>query len=315
MARRADPPARRAAPSALRSALRRALRRAVWPAVFLAPGFAVFLAFNTYPLVKALDISLRDWSVLPGAESPFVGFKHYSQALEDPVFWVALRNTALYAVVTVPGQMALGLLVALGLHQITRFRTLLRTLYYLPVVTSWVVVSLVFKFIFAGDAGLANVLLRDRLSVTSDYISWLAEPATALLVIVLLGTWKGIGWSMVIFLAGLEGVPRELLEAAAIDGAGRWSRFRHVTLPLLRPATLFVLVMLLIGGFNVFISVYLLTGGKPLHETETLLTYMYQQAFDFLEFSYGAAISYVLAAIVFALSLVQLRVLRRPALA
>lgn len=295
--------------------LRSALRRAFWPALFLAPGLAVFFAFNTYPLVKGLDISLRDWSVLPDAPSPFVGMKHYRQALEDPIFWVALRNTALYALVTVPGQIVLGLAVALGLHQVARFRTLLRTLYYLPVVTSWVVVSLIFKFIFAGDAGLANVVLRDRLGVVPDYVTWLAEPATALFVVMLLGIWKGIGWTMIIFLAGLQGIPRELLEAAAIDGAGPWQRFRHVTLPLLRPATLFVLVMLLIGAFNVFISVFLLTGGKPLHQTETLLTYMYHQAFDFLEFSYGAAISFVLAAIVFALSLVQLRVLRRPALA
>ena len=231
------------------------------------------------------------------------------------MFWIALRNTTLYALVTVPAQIVLGLLVALGLQQVTRLRTLLRTFYYLPVVTSWVVVSLIFKFIFAGDAGLANVVLRDRLGVIPEYVSWLTEPATALLVIMVLGSWKGIGWTMVIFLAGLEGVPRELLEAAAIDGAGRWRRFRHITLPLLRPATLFVLVMLLIGGFNVFISVYLLTGGKPLHETEVLLTYMYQQAFDFLEFSYGAAVSWLLAAIVFSFSLVQLRVLRRPALA
>jgi len=293
----------------------RALRRAVWPVLFIGPGLAVFLAFNTYPLLKALDISLRDWSVLPDVESPFVGAKHYAQALEDPVFWIALRNTTLYALVTVPAQIVLGLLVALGLQQVTRLRTLLRTFYYLPVVTSWVVVSLIFKFIFAGDAGLANVVLRDRLGVIPEYVSWLTEPATALLVIMVLGSWKGIGWTMVIFLAGLEGIPRELLEAAAIDGAGRWRRFRHITLPLLRPATLFVLVMLLIGGFNVFISVYLLTGGKPLHETEVLLTYMYQQAFDFLEFSYGAAVSWLLAAIVFSFSLVQLRVLRRPALA
>lgn len=283
--------------------------------LFLAPGLLVFFAFNTYPLLKAFEISVRDWSVLPDAPSPFVGAKHYAQAAGDPVFWVALRNTALYALVTVPGQIALGLLVALGLHQVSRLRTFLRTLYYLPVVTSWVVASLIFKFIFAGDAGLANVLLRDRLGIVPDYVTWLAEPATGLFVIMLLGIWKGIGWTMVIFLAGLQGIPQELLEAAAIDGAARWQRFRHVTLPLLRPAMLFVLVMLLIGAFNVFIGVYLLTGGKPLHQTEVLLTYMYTQAFDFLEFSYGASISWVLAAIVFALSLVQLRALRRPALA
>ena len=281
---------------------------------FLAPGLLIFLAFNTYPLLKAFDISVRDWSVAPDAPAPFVGAAHYAEAARDPVFWVALRNTTLYALVTVPAQLLFGLLLALGLNQIERLRVFLRTLYYLPVVTSWVVVSLVFKFIFAGDAGLANVVLHDRLGLTEGYISWLAEPATALFVLMLLGVWKGIGWTMVLYLAGLQSIPREISEAAAIDGAGRIGRLRHVTLPLLRPATLFLLVMLSIGAFNVFVSVYLMTGGKPLHQTETLLTYMYEQAFGFLEFSYGAAISFVLAAIVFTLSLVQLRSLRRPAL-
>jgi multiple sugar transport system permease protein len=130
--------------------------------------------------------------------------------------------------------------------------------------------------------------------------------------IALLGIWKGIGWSMVIFLAALQGVPRELKEAAAVDGANAWNRFRAVSLPAIRPVVAFVTVMLVIGGFNVFISVFLMTNGGPLDQTQVLLTYMYRQAFTFLDFGYGSAISFTLTLIVFVLSIVQLRLFRRP---
>jgi multiple sugar transport system permease protein len=141
-------------------------------------------------------------------------------------------------------------------------------------------------------------------------VNWLQQRWTAMAVLSLLGIWKGIGWSMIIFLAALQVVPRELHEAAAIDGAGPWGRFRHVSLPGIRRTVLFVAVMLVIGGFNVFISVFLITGGGPADETQVLLTYMYRQAFDFLDFGYGSALAFMLTIIVLALSGVQMRFFR-----
>jgi multiple sugar transport system permease protein len=138
-------------------------------------------------------------------------------------------------------------------------------------------------------------------------VRWMSEPKTAWIIIYALGIWKGMGWTMVIFLAALQGVPPELYEVAAIDGAGEWRQFRHVTLPLIRRTTLFILVALIIGGFQVFISVYLITGGGPVHRTEVVLSYMYERAFGRLRFGYGASLSYILAAIVVFVSFAQMR--------
>jgi multiple sugar transport system permease protein len=231
--------------------------------------------------------------------------------LRDPLSWVALRNTIIYAAGTVPTQIFVGLVVAILLDSIQRLRVFFRTLYYLPVITSWVVVSILFKYIFASDAGLANYVLHDVLHVLPGYVSWLQEVPTAMFVIALLGVWKGVGWSMLIFLAALQSIPKDMREAAAVDGAGPIISYTRVIIPMMGPVILFVLVLLTIGGFNAFISVYLITGGAPLHQTEVLLSYMYHQAFDFLDFGQGAAISNLLAILIVGLSLLQIRVLRR----
>lgn len=280
--------------------------------LFMLPGLLFFTTFMIYPLLKAFQMSLYQWSIMPGRPSQFVGLSNYTRAFEDPIFWIALRNTVLYTLVTVPGQMILAMLVALLLNYIGRGRVFFRTIYYLPVITSWVIVSLLFRYLFQSPGGLVNYLLTDVLHLMVEPVAWLRNPATAMVPIMTLGIWKGIGWSMVIFLAALQTIPGELYEAAAIDGAGRWQRFWDLTLPLMRPTVVFVLVMLVIGGFNVFISVYLITAGGPMKQTEVILSYMYHQAFDFLEFGYGAALSYMLAAIILVLSFLQIRFLRRP---
>lgn len=291
----------------------RARRSVLTPYLFILPGMLFFLVFMLYPLVDALYISFFDWKIMPGAISPFIGLDNYLRAFRDAVFWIALRNTVLYTAVTVPAQMALAMLVAVLLDALPRGRVLYRTLYYLPVITSWVVVSLLFKYLFdSGEAGLINYVLMYVVPVIQEPIPWLREPATGLTAIMVLGVWKGLGWSMIIFLAALQTIPTELYEAASIDGANFWRRFFRVTLPLMRPTIVFVLVMLVIGGFNVFLSVYLMTGGNPLHRTETILTYMYNQSFGFLEFGYGAALSYLLALIIFIISFVQIKFLRKP---
>ncbi len=296
-----------------RTSLRRLWRsEALTPYLFLAPGFALFVLVLLYPIARAFQMSLYEWNILPGAESLFVGLENYARALRDPVFWRGLVNSGFYMAVTVPAQIALGLLAAVLLDAKLPGRALFRVLFYLPVITSWVVVSLLFKYLFSPDAGLVNWFLKDGVSVVGENISWFEGRWTALTVVSLLGIWKGVGWSMVIFLAALQTVSRELHEAAAIDGASAWQRFRHVSLPAIRGTLLFVLVMLTIGGFNVFISVYLITGGGPAEQTEVLLTYMYRQAFSFLDFGYGSAIAFLLTGIVFALSLGQLRLFRRP---
>jgi multiple sugar transport system permease protein len=280
--------------------------------LFLAPGFLLFALVILYPIVRAFQISLFNWSLVPGVASHFLGLHNYNRAIHDPIFWRALENTGFYMAVTVPGQIVLGLAAALLLDAWLPARGLFRTLFYIPVVTSWVVVSLLFQYLFITDGGLVNWILHDNLHLVGHNIDWLGTRWTAMLALSILGIWKGIGWAMVIFLAALQGVPVELKEAAAVDGAKAWARLRAVSLPAIRPVVAFVTVMLVIGSFNVFISVFLMTKGGPLDETQVLLTYMYRWAFSYLDFGYGSAISFILTLIVFVLAVGQLRIFRPP---
>jgi multiple sugar transport system permease protein len=287
---------------------RRRMRKAIPAYLFILPGMLLFLVWTLYPLIYAFIMSFAEWNLIK--PSRFVGLENYRRAFDDPIFWIALKNTIFYTVVTVPGQMVLGLAIALLLDGPLRARAFFRTLYYIPVVTSWVVVSLIFTYLFNGQAGLINWVLRDGIGVIDKNINWLGEPFTAKLTIAILGIWKGVGWTMVIFLAGLQSIPSDLYEAAAVDGAGGWRRLRDITIPLIRSTTLFILVLLTIGGFQVFISVFVMTGGAPIHRTDVMLTYMYSNAFEFLDLGYGAALAYLLAAMVFIMSMIQIRFLR-----
>ncbi|MFG2059448.1 carbohydrate ABC transporter permease [Micromonospora sp. NPDC048930] len=299
------------APAVDRPRRRRRFRRERWtPYLFLAPAFVIFVVVMLIPMGRAVEVSLQDWSPVPGADNTFVGLDHYQRALADPDFRLGLVNAGIYMLVTVPGQILIGLVLALLLHTRVPGRTLFRILFYLPVVTSWVVVSLLFRYLFANE-GVLNWLLADGLGVTSDPPAWLDARWTALAALCLLGVWKGIGWTAVILLAGLQTVPEELYEAAAVDGAGYLRRVWHVTLPALRRHLAFVSVLLVIGSFNVFISVLLMTGGGPGGQTEMPLTYLYRQAFDNLEFGYASAIAVIMTVLVLILSVAQTAIFRR----
>jgi multiple sugar transport system permease protein len=280
--------------------------------LFLLPGLMLFAAFVIYPMLYSLRISFYDWNVIKPAKSEFVGLDNYRMLLSAPVFRRAVLNTLAYTAITVPGQMTLALIVAVLLDQKIRGKTFFRVAYYLPVITSWVIVTLIFEYLFNSQAGMINYLLRDVLHLVDEPIRWLADPVLAMVPINLLGIWKGVGWSAIIMLAALQEIPGELLEAAAVDGAGPWSRLRGITLPLLRPTLVFLLVVLVIGGLNVYISVLLMTdGGQPLDLTHSVLTLMYKETFDRLNFGGGAAISYLLTTFVFFISVLQIRLLRR----
>lgn len=276
---------------------------------FLAPGFILFLVLIIYPMIRAFQMSFYDWNVVAGATSKFIGLGNYRTAFHDPVFWRGLVNSGFYMAVTVPPQIILGLLVATMLNNKAPGRALYRVLFFLPVVTSWVVVSLLFQYLFA-DSGIVNWMLHDVTHLSGGTISWLSGRWTGMIAVSALGVWKGIGWSMMIFLAALQAVPKDLMESADIDGADRWQRFRAVTLPAISPATAFVTIMLVIGGLNVFISVLLMTDGGPADSTQVLLTYMYELAFTNLNFGYGSAIAVLLTVGVFILSAIQLRAFR-----
>jgi multiple sugar transport system permease protein len=298
-------------PSAESPLLRRVWRnRAAY--VFLLPGLLLFAAFIIYPMLYSLRISFYDWNIIVPEKSAFVGLDNYTGFLTDRIFQRAVLNTLSYTAVTVPGQMVLALIVAVLLDQKIRGKTFFRVAYYLPVITSWVIVTLVFEYLFNSQAGLVNYVLRDVLHVVDHPIRWMADPILVMVPINILGIWKGVGWSAVILLAALQEIPSEMVEAAAVDGAGPWHRLWHITLPLLRPTLVFLLVVLVIGGLNVYISILLMTdGGQPLDLTHSVLTLMYEETFEGLNFGGGAAISYLLTAFVFVISIIQIRLLRR----
>ncbi len=280
--------------------------------LFLLPGLVLFLTFIIGPMVYSFRISFFDWNIIFPEKSTWVGWANYLEAVRDPVFQKAVLNTLVYALVTVPGQMVIGLVLAVLLNQKIRAKGVFRVIYYLPVITSWVIVSLLFEYMFSGQAGLINYLLRDVFQVIDQNILWLADPVLAFIPIHLLGIWKGVGWTAVIFLAGLQAIPRELYEAAEVDGANGRQQFFKLTIPLLRPTIIFLVVVLTVGALNAYISNLLLTnGGDPLDKTHFILTLMYEETFDNLEFGYGSAISYLLTMVVFMISAVQLRLLRR----
>jgi multiple sugar transport system permease protein len=277
------------------------------PYLFLLPGLGIYLLWVLYPLLYQFFISLHEWSIMPNRESTFVGVQNYVDVLSNDLFWSSLWNTVAYTMVTVVGQILIGLVLAVMVHRVPIWKRFFRAVFYLPVVTSWLVVSFLFLFLFASEeGGLINYTLQS-LGLLQEPVAWMSNPGSAWVGIYLLGIWKGIGWSMVIFLAALQGIPVELYEAAAVDGASGWQQFTGVTLPSLRPIFLFVTISLTIGGFNVFPSVYFMTGGGPMNRTEVMLGHMFKTAFRDLEFGYGAAAAYLLALILITINFFQYR--------
>ena len=290
----------------------RSLPQLARAALFILPGLLLFATFIVGPMLYSFHMSFFDWRIVRPETSVWEGWQNYADALNDPIFRRAVFNTLLYTAVTVPGQIVFGLLLAVLLDHRIRGRAFFRVVYYLPVITSWVIVSLLFEYMFIGQGGWINYLLRDVLHVVRENIRWLADTTLVFVPIHLLGIWKGVGWTAIILLAGLQAIPEHLHEAAAVDGAGRLARFRHITIPLLRPTLVFLLVVLTIGGLNAYISFLLMTnGGDPLDQAHSVLTLMYEATFTKIDFGYGSAISYLLTAFVFVISVVQIRLLRQ----
>lgn len=278
--------------------------------VLLLPGIIMLGMFSFYPIAKMLVMSFFDWKIGYQQTSAFVGLKNYSAVFSDPIAGISLVNTLYYAFVTVPGQIVIGLFVAVLINGIEKYSVTFRLLYYLPVVTSWVVVALLFRYIFSNQ-GMLNYLIADVLKLSAEPIGWLSTRWPALTATTLLGIWKGIGWNMVIFFAALQAIPLEYYEAASIDGYGAVRQFFSITLPNIKGTILFCLVMLFIGAFNTYTPISVMTGGNPAHQTEVVLTWMYYQTFGAVgKMGYAAALSVSVAAIVSVIAVILFKVIR-----
>ncbi|MDQ6423132.1 sugar ABC transporter permease [Paenibacillus sp. LHD-117] len=282
----------------------RAVKQYIQVAPFLVLGFIMTCVFVLYPLVKGIHISFFEYKVIKPEQSVFLGFDNYKRLFNDPNVWIAFRNTVLFAIVTVPGQWALGILAAMIINlQVIRFKVFFRLVYYLPVISSWIVVSYLFQFLFSdGSSGIINYLLTDVLRIAKEPIAWLQNTWSANVVIWMLSIWKGVGWVMIMYLAALQSIPKSLYEAAQIDGARGPTAFIHITLPLMRTMTAYVVINLIIGAFQAFIQVFLITKGGPLDSTHLINTYMFKHAFEYFDFGYGAAISVMLGLLIFVIT-------------
>lgn len=275
-------------------------------APFILPGLVLAAVFVIYPMLFNIRISFSRYDIVPRTIT-FVGLDNFIALFTEPQsrLLVAIRNNFLYAIVTTPFIMFFGMLFAVLINNLKKARMLFRTFFYLPVITSWVIVGMVFAYMFNnGQRGLVNYLLVDVFHLTGDYIPWLQKTWTGNTVIWIMGIWKNVGWAMIIYLAGLQGINSELYEAAGIEGAGAIAKFRFITVPLLKSTTFYVMVNMLIGAFNVFLQVLLLTGGNPRGTTSVLQYLLYDKSFNQFEFGQGAAIGLITAALVLLTTLV-----------
>lgn len=263
-------------------------------ALFLAPALLLFGGFLVYPMVTTVGLSFFQWSGFRIETPTFVGFDNYVRIFtKDPVFWTAFRNTVIWLVLSLLVPTTLGLLLALGLNTRIAGRNVLRSVIYLPGVLASIAVATMWVWMYNPVSGVVNSILR-TVGLGAFAQDWLGSPGTALLSIFIASVWQGTGFGMVLFLAGLQGVPQELLDAARVDGASRWQVFRAVTLPALRPTTVVVIVLTLINSLKVFDLIVGMTGGGPAQSTQVLALWSYTSSFINHQFGVGNAIATVL---------------------
>jgi multiple sugar transport system permease protein len=312
----------------LSPATRRRLRRQTAVAyLYLAPAIVALGLFQFFPAVYALYISTFRWGIV---QERFIGLENYARLLTDERFWRSLGVSAWYVLLAIPVELVLGLILAYLLFQPIRGRLVYRAAFFTPYITSTVAAALLWRWIYNPDRGLLNnllgqlglptslwlgesagvfSLLAERLGVTLP--AWLAGPSVALVSISLTSIWQYTGFNVVIFLAGLANIPKELYEAARIDGASEWQVFRRITLPLLSPTTFFLLTVSTIGALKAFNQIYVMTGGGPLDSTRTVVMLIFQTFYQQTRIGYGSAIAFVLTGLILVLTLLNFRFVGR----
>ncbi|WBS04399.1 sugar ABC transporter permease [Pseudoduganella sp. SL102] len=285
------------------------VQRAAW--CFVAPALLAIGVFFFLPVAAALAMSLTDFDIYALADIGnlrFVGLRNYLELLQTPLFWRALGNTFYFVIVGVPLSIAASLGAALLLNsRVTVLKGLFRTVYFAPVVTSLVAVAVIWRYVLHTRYGMLNYALS---WFGLEPVDWLGDPDWAMPAIILFAVWKNFGYNMIILLAGLQSIPHDLYEAAGLDGAGAWAKFRWVTWPMLGPTLLMVSILSMSGYFQLFAEPYVMTQGGPVQSTVSVLYFMYEQGFKWWNLGVASAVAFVLFAIMFTITLLQLRVAR-----
>lgn len=269
---------------------------------FIAPNFIGFLIFTLVPVVFSLILAFMKWDSFSTPE--FVGMQNFTRMLSDDTFWISLKNTFLYTIGVVPLTLICSLGLAILLNQKIRGVKFFRTAFFFPYVTSLVAIAVVWSMLFHPTMGPINQFLR---MVIENPPGWLSSSDWALTAIIIVSVWRGMGYYMILYLAGLQGISKELYEAAAMDGANKWKQFIHITVPALRPTTFFVTIMLVINCFKIFDLVQVMTDGGPGRATNVLVYQVYSEAFVKFNFGYASAIAMVLFVIVLVITVIQFK--------
>jgi multiple sugar transport system permease protein len=276
---------------------------------FLAPAMISIFVFFFIPVLAAFIISFTDFDIYSlgnYANLRFVGLKNYSDLLSNELFWISLKNTFYFVIVASPLSIAVSLGAALILNsKLVKLKGLFRLSYFIPVVTTLVAVAIVWRFIYHPRFGMLNYMLS---SFGVNPIDWLGDPFWAMPSIILMSIWKNFGYNMIIFIAGLQNIPEHLYEAAVLEGANGWQRFKKITIPLLAPTTIFISIITMIGNFQLFAEPYVMTQGGPLNKTLSVVQYMYQEGFRWWNMGYSASIAFVLFLIIFVGTMIQLKI-------
>lgn len=277
-----------------------------WAYLFLLPQYLGLLCFVLGPVVVTLFLSFSEWNLV--APPRWIGLQNYQVSFQTDVFWQTWRNTIYYVIATVAGSIVFSLALALALNEKLRGITLYRGIYFLPVVTSAVAVSMVWRWLYNPEFGLFNAVLT---TIGLPTLPWLNSLKWAMPSVIIMSIWQTVGYNMVIFLAGLQGIADQFYEAAEMDGATAWQKFRHITLPLLSPTTFFILITATIGAFQAFNQIYIMTNGGPANATRVILLHIYILAFRLFKIGEASAVSWVLFLILFILTLINFFVARK----
>ncbi|MFW5686677.1 MAG: carbohydrate ABC transporter permease [Halanaerobium sp.] len=280
-------------------------RKAYTPYLFLLPALAFMGVFLFYPIIDVFRLSFTDYNMI--SEANLIGLENYQNLFNDPLFWKTLKNSFIYLIGVVPILVVAPIFLAILVNRKLAGIKWFRAAYYIPVVTSMVVVGIMWKWLYQGE-GILNYILM-TLGIINNQINWLTDPQLALFAVMAVTVWKGLGYYMVIYLAGLQSIPQELYEVSDIDGASWWQKQIHVTIPLLKPSIMLVSILSSIAAMKVFTEVYVMTKGGPLNSSKTLVFYIYQEAFENLNLGYAAAMGFVLFVFIFVLSFFNIKLM------
>lgn len=273
---------------------------------FIAPYLVHFALFIGFPIVFSIILVFHHWDII--SSMSWAGLDNFRKLFQDRLFWRSILNTGYFLLIHIPTQIVVALFLAVQLNERLRLRGFFRAVYFLPVVLSGVVISILWDQLYAKDTGLLNIIL---VSMGLAKVGWLTDPLFAMPAIAIMATWKNVGLYIVLFLIGLQSVPRQLYEAADIEGATSWQKFWLITMPLINPTVVMVVILSTIGGFSLFIEPYIMTGGGPMNHTLSALLYIYKQGFFFYHMGYAATLGLAFALIVLAVVIAQRKFVER----